>query len=138
MRLDREHVNAPDRGPADGWRGDNPQQIRRLGNGVGNPAQGRIHFAPRVVRCQGHRDCFGNLPCRGRVTKRVDVVAIATVGRDASSGGVRMVEIAELLKTREFVAHGGGAVVQAITTGEVLTPNGLARVDVHLDHHAQH
>ena len=132
-RVDGDQLKAADRhlalvvghgiGRVADERGDHlPRLAHHLIELLHRPAERGINLVLLLLR---ERPLFHQL---------VDVEPVALRRRDAPGGGVRLLEIAHLLKIGQLVAHGGGADLAGHLLDDGLGANRLGGGDIALHH----
>ena len=128
-RLEREHLDVPDRRGLERRRRDEREQPRRVREHVGRRAQ-------RLLDLVAHRAKVDAEPVGSpleRVDELVGVDAVAALRRRSTGGRVRVRQQPERLELGELAAHGRGRDAEAGALDEHARSDRLARRDVLLD-----
>ncbi len=132
-RLEREHLDVPDRRGLERRRGDEREEARRVGEHVGRRPE-------RLLDLVAHRaklDAEGVRATLERVDELLRVDAVAALRRRPARRGVRMGQQAERLELCELTAHGGSGEAETGALDEHARTDRLAGRNVLLDHPPQ-
>ena len=132
VRLQGEHLDVAHGCRGQRWRRDDGQQLGRARQGFGRLFEGIVDLAADADRIEGQGARVVVL-----LDDRVDVVAVAGVGRHAPGRRVGMVEQAQVLERRQVVADGRGRDAERVRLEQELGPDRRARGDELLDHRSQ-